>query len=340
MAEKDFFEQLAQMISEEDMVGQPVTPAFLRLLRLQFTEEEAGLALKMRLTGGTLDQLSPKLGMDSDRLLEKLMAMADKGTVIYDPADEDPVYRSVGTTAGGLTETGAWGGVRFPFSVQLIKEMNQVMKDHAEGALAKLGFAYTPVWAGMLALPEDAAPSENLAEAVKDAGHWSVSLCPCRMSQAMVDPENPCRHMLEACVHTGPLSRWAVKHGMARQLTHEELVELLKKSNQDGLVHTINLLGQICNCCHDCCGIFYSYRMGAPTFIPSPFMARAAEEACTACSTCADRCPVDAIEVGDHAVVDQAECLGCGVCVPTCPAKAIRLVRRPEPAGTPAVGGD
>jgi len=334
MAEKDVFERLAQMISEEDLVGQPITPAFLRLLRLQFTEDEAELALKIGLVGGTLDELSPKLGMDKDTLEEKLMAMADKGTIIYDPADENPIYRCVGMTAGGLTETGAWGGVRFPFSVELIKELNQVLSEHAEGALAKLGFAYTPVWAGMLALPEDAEPSENLAEAVKDAGHWSVSLCPCRLSRAMVDPENPCARILEACVHTGPLSRWAVKHGMARELAHEELVELLKKINKDGLVHTINLLGQICNCCEDCCGIFRTYKMGVPTFIPSPFMAQVTEEACTACGTCAERCPVQAIAEGDYATVDQGVCIGCGVCVPTCPAEAIQLVRRPDSAST------
>ena len=116
---------------------------------------------------------------------------------------------------------------------------------------------------------------------------------------------------------------------MARKLSYEELVELLKKTNQDGLVHTINMLGLICNCCNDCCPIFQTYFMGAPTFIPSPFAAHADEEACIACGTCAERCPVDAIVVDTFAVVDQDKCIGCGVCVPTCSTDAIKLVRRP-----------
>jgi Pyruvate/2-oxoacid:ferredoxin oxidoreductase delta subunit len=270
--------------------------------------------------------------MERNDLRDKLLHMADKGTIIYDPADDDPTYRCVGMTAGGLTETGAWGGFRFPFSKELVKELYQVMLDHAEGALAQLGFAYTPVWGGLAALPEDALPSENLAEAVKEAGHWSVSLCPCRLSRNAVDPEHPCEHTMEACVHTGALSRWAVKHGMARELTHDQLVDLLKEVNKDGLVHTINLLGQICNCCEDCCGIFHSYKLGAPTFIPSPFVAQTNTEDCRACETCSDRCPVDAIEVDAFALVDPDKCIGCGVCVPECSAKVMALVRRPAAA--------
>ena len=330
MAQGDIYEQLAKMIDEEDTVGMPATPAFLKLLRIQYTPEEAELSLNIRLSGGTLSELAVKTGIDQSSLKEKLLQMAEKGIIIYDPAEEDPVYRAVGMTAGGLTETGAWGGVRFPYSVELIKAMHEVGEDHAEGALAKLGFPYTPVWAGLDALPDDARPEENLAEAVKEAGHWSVSLCPCRMGRAMVTPEDPCQHIMETCVHTGALSRWAVKHHMARELTYDELVEVLRETNRDGLVHTINIFGLICNCCNDCCPIFHTYQMGAPTFIPSPFVARADSSTCIACGTCEERCPVNAITVDAFAVVDPEKCLGCGVCVPTCTEESIKLVRRPE----------
>ena len=328
MPQNDIYQQLAEMIDREDVVGGPVTPAMLRLLKLQFTPEEAELATRITLTGGTLDELSSRLEMDKTRLHRKLMVMADKGTIIYDPAADDPVYRCIGMVAGGLTETGVWGGIRFPFSVQLGKELNQLSKDHAEGALAKLGFPFTPVWAGMLALPDDALPEENLAEAVRDAGHWSVSLCPCRVSRSLVTPEDTCQHMMQTCVHTGALSRWAVKHGMARELTYDELVELLKECNEDGLVHTINIYGLICNCCNDCCAIFHTYKTGAPTFIPSPFVAQPDVDECIACGTCAERCPVHAIVVEDFAVVDHEKCLGCGACVPTCETESIKLARR------------
>ena len=131
MTQNDVYDDLAKMIAEHDVVGQPITSAFLKLLKLQFTPKEAELALKIDCNGGTLDVLSKKLAMDKEKLFKKLMAMADKGIIRYDPADEDPVYKTVAMSAGGLTETGAWGGIRFPNSVELIKTMHQVLKEHA-----------------------------------------------------------------------------------------------------------------------------------------------------------------------------------------------------------------
>ena len=112
MSNKDVYEELADMEENEDPGGIPKTEAFLELLRLQFSPEEARLALQIRLTGGTLDELSQKTGIDSDRLKSMLMTMADKGTVFYDPDEENPVYRVVGCTAPGLTETAVWGNIR------------------------------------------------------------------------------------------------------------------------------------------------------------------------------------------------------------------------------------
>ncbi len=41
-------------------------------------------------------------------------------------------------------------------------------------------------------------------------------------------------------------------------------------------------------------------------------------EKCTACGACARWCPVDAIEVTDHAIVDEELCIGCGECLAVC----------------------
>ena len=95
MTERDVYEQLAEMIGEEDVVGMPVTPAFLKFLRLQYTPEEAQLALKTRLSGGTLEDLSQRTGIEVGDLKERLLKMADKGLIIYDPAEADLVLFQV-----------------------------------------------------------------------------------------------------------------------------------------------------------------------------------------------------------------------------------------------------
>lgn len=49
------------------------------------------------------------------------------------------------------------------------------------------------------------------------------------------------------------------------------------------------------------------------------------KEKCTACGACKDVCPVDAIEVGETAVINEETCIDCGTCVDECPVQAISL---------------
>jgi len=339
MSTKDVYEELAEMEDRDDVVGMPKTPEFLKVLRLQFTPREARLAVQVGLTGGTLDELVERTGMEKSKLKKMLHTMADKGTMWIDPGKEDPTYRVVGMAAPGLVETGLWGNIRFPYSVELGKALHQLLYDWGKERLCKLGFPFAPVWAGLSALPDDALPSENLGEAIKEAGHWSVSPCPCRLSAWLDTPGEHCGHMLETCVHTGEVSRWTVEHGMARELTYNETLEVLRRCNEDGLVHTLNIQGCICNCCNDCCPILVGQlKHGVQILVPSPFMAQVDEETCNACKACVEACPMGAIEVDEFADVDGSTCIGCGVCVPTCSVDAISLVRRPvaEQAEAPA----
>ena len=53
-------------------------------------------------------------------------------------------------------------------------------------------------------------------------------------------------------------------------------------------------------------------------------MAYKITDACTACGSCKDSCPSDAIkEREDKYSIDPDLCIDCGVCVDTCPVDAI-----------------
>jgi uncharacterized Fe-S center protein len=47
--------------------------------------------------------------------------------------------------------------------------------------------------------------------------------------------------------------------------------------------------------------------------------------ACTACGTCAESCPSDAISVDDVAVIDCDKCIGCGECIAVCQDDAVEF---------------
>lgn len=53
-------------------------------------------------------------------------------------------------------------------------------------------------------------------------------------------------------------------------------------------------------------------------------MAHVIEDACVACGSCKEVCPVEAIAEGSPKyVIDAAKCIDCGNCVGECPVEAI-----------------
>ena len=70
--------------------------------------------------------------------------------------------------------------------------------------------------------------------------------------------------------------------------------------------------------------------MGLHTISASTYVARVDTESCVACGICEERCPLQAIAVGDAGVaeVNEEQCIGCGVCTPTCETEAVDLVQR------------
>ena len=53
-------------------------------------------------------------------------------------------------------------------------------------------------------------------------------------------------------------------------------------------------------------------------------MAYKITDACTACGTCKESCPAEAIKVGEKKyTIDPDACIDCGACAGTCPVTAI-----------------
>jgi NAD-dependent dihydropyrimidine dehydrogenase PreA subunit len=321
------------MICTEDFRTGPGmnTPELLEILQIQYTPEEAQLAVQVGFSGGKLQELTERTGIEKETLKKMLTTMADKGTIWIDPASEDPNYRALLVEGPGIVETAVWGD-KFPWSGELKKRWNKYKYVFVREGISPTG-PVVPVWAAAAALPPDAQPSENVNEVIKQLGYWSVSNCPCRSFPRFDESDTHCDHLVETCMNLGDIGRWAVEHGHGRELTYEQAVDLLGKCEEDGLVHMGALpgFGILCNCCNHACLNILGLKIGLPhAMAPGPFVAVSNEDVCTACETCADRCPVDAVKVDEVSVVDGDTCIGCGVCVVGCTTESMRLERRPE----------
>jgi len=169
---------------------------------------------------------------------------------------------------------------------------------------------------------------------IENAERIAVTACSCRVI------DGSCGKPVEVCMQLGKAADYAIERGTGRELTKEEALQVLKESEEAGLVHTgsnSRSVGHvICNCCQDCCMAWSPVvRSGARKFVsPSRFVAAVDTDLCTSCETCVDRCFFDAIQLSgenDTAVVSAEACMGCGLCLVTCPSGALSLEEtRPE----------
>jgi ferredoxin len=125
-------------------------------------------------------------------------------------------------------------------------------------------------------------------------------------------------------------AEYNLERGTGRALSKSEAIEIVKRCEEEGLVHVVDnrqVVGHvICNCCKDCC-LNWSAMTGPKKWAaPSRFEAVVDPALCTGCETCLERCFFDAIAVNDAlATVNAGKCMGCGVCAVSCPSEALRL---------------
>ncbi|KKN26189.1 hypothetical protein LCGC14_0877190 [marine sediment metagenome] len=175
---------------------------------------------------------------------------------------------------------------------------------------------------------------EKLINKFKDI---AVGHCFCRHHKDLLG--KPCKHtdMRENCFTFGKSARYTSEQGFARLISNEEALNLLKKSEEAGLVHKAfhpheditKAETSICNCCEDCCATFEMWRDGViPLTNTTNYLANIEIEKCTGCGICVQKCPVHAIELNDDDVAERnAEwCIGCGVCAHFCEENAISLL--------------
>ncbi|MBM7614553.1 FAD-dependent oxidoreductase [Alkaliphilus hydrothermalis] len=147
------------------------------------------------------------------------------------------------------------------------------------------------------------ATYEELSKHLNEATVFSVSDCSCRTSREAMG--EGCGHLKEEmCIQLDHAAEYYIKTGRGREITREEAFEIIRKAEDNGLMHSIPNLDEpghthaICNCCG--CGC-YAMRL-ANEYLNN-----------------------DIVRSNYKSVVDEAKCVACGECVDVCPTNALRL---------------
>lgn len=145
---------------------------------------------------------------------------------------------------------------------------------------------------------------ERLSYYLSKYDTFSVSPCSCRASRTSLG--DGCGHLAdEMCVQMGKGAEHYIRSGRARQITREEAYEIIKRAEENGLMHDIpNIEGAgessaICNCCACACfGLRAGLMFGARDAIRSNYVAEVDEAKCVACAQCVEVCPGNALKLG------------------------------------------
>jgi NADPH-dependent glutamate synthase beta subunit-like oxidoreductase/NAD-dependent dihydropyrimidine dehydrogenase PreA subunit len=148
------------------------------------------------------------------------------------------------------------------------------------------------------------ASYEEVSRYLNENTIFSCSPCSCRTDREAMG--EGCGHLKEdMCIQMGHAAEYYIRTGRGRSITREEAFEIIRRAEENGLMHQIpNIDGSgkthaICNCCGCSC---LSLRSGAMyknnDMVRSNYVAKVDKEKCVACGQCVDNCPMNALKLG------------------------------------------
>jgi ferredoxin len=352
---KPAYQQLATRLNRFPQ-GAPPSDLLYQILKMLFSEQEAGLVARLPIKPFTADQAARAWQMKPAAARNILDKLANRA-ILLDV--EDP--------QGQLTYV-----LPPPMAGFFEFSMMRVRGDIDQKVLAELFYQYMNVedefirtlftdgetQLGRVFVQEATLSGdgglqvldyERASEVIKTATHRGISMCYCRHKMEHVG--RACGAPMNICMTFNDSAAALIRHGFAREVEVAEGLDLLQQAQAENLVQFGENVQQrvnfICNCCGCCCEAMIAARrfgflqsVHTTNYIPELEL-----KVCNGCGKCVNVCPVEAmtlVSANDphHPKKRQARlnrdlCLGCGVCVRSCPTGGIRMKARRERVITP-----
>jgi ferredoxin len=335
--------------------GAPPSDLLFKILKLLFSEREAGLVARLPIKPFTAEKAAKNWKMNLARSRELLEGLASRG-ILLDMQIRGTTWYVLPPPMAGFFEFSLMR-VTDDIDQKLLSELFYQYLNEEEDfikALFTVGetqlgrtFVHEPVLTNENALT--VMDYERASHVIDSARHIGVGVCYCR--HKMLHMDRACDAPMNICMTFGNTARSLTHHGIIRKVDKDEARDLLEEAYGNNLVqfgeNVQRQVAFICNCCGCCCEAMIAARrfgMLDPVHTTN-FLPVVDAVLCTGCGKCARVCPVEAISLvtgkqnhernSETAIVDTDLCLGCGVCVRNCSPDAMILESRDERVLTP-----
>ena len=177
----------------------------------------------------------------------------------------------------------------------------------------KAGMSFMRVMPVMSAIENDSrtASYDEVATLIENATAISVGPCSCRRARRLMG--EGCGHLEEdMCMYLNENAINYSNTGAHRLVSKEEAYEILRRAEDNGLVHEINQTPgfedatAICNCCGcSCFALRIAEMFRSKNAIRSNFVARVDKEKCVACGQCVENCQTNALRLGQKRCIND-----------------------------------
>jgi NAD-dependent dihydropyrimidine dehydrogenase PreA subunit len=325
-------------------MGYPPNEDLEEILRTSFSplEAEVALAIPTRViplqpTG--IDEIIGAVNFPRPELEEILEGLLQRGLLFSGNTKDGKKGYALQQVGFGFPQTFFWKGEDTPHARNMAnlvaKYFNRKVTQKAYATETK-AFRYIPLDKTIEPDIQAVYPYHMMESVILKASVFAVCHYSCRMIARLRGMG--CEHPTEVCIKFDEVAQYVIDRKLGKEITREQAREIIKQSEEAGLVHFVdNAIGDIkhnCNCCGCACwnvGSIKRRKIPRDTLMATYFIRETDKDECTGCGECVDVCPVDAVRIdGDFPTVDKDWCIGSGVCVDKCPTGAAKLKLRPD----------
>lgn len=331
--------RLLQQRLDYNLTGAPDSPAFISILKMLFSPQDAQIARQIPLKPTKLTELARKLGMTKEELYVRITEMAERG-LVFDIEHKGECYIVLAPVVIGFFEF-VFMRTRSDLPMRELAQLFETYMFQDDRFARSVFTANTQL--GRSLIREEALPAQDYSEVldwerasaiIESASIIGVSLCACRHKAEHLGKN--CKAPQRTCLTLNGGAELLIKRGMAEAISRQEALAILAECKQAGLAQIADNVqknvGFICNCCGCCCGMVQAIKSFdiRNAVVTSNWLAEVVAAACIGCGACVRACPVEAFTPGRPVTCEQDICLGCGVCYSACKFGAIKMTKREQ----------